>query len=327
MAYESELPADVDRAPGRRSVAVDVATRAGAAWDDIRKLELEPNIAELEAVGLTVVEPERAADPGFAERLRAAIVRVGQERSGARLDLDAAHEPGRGAFGDVFGLQLYYLLFEDKVFQEAIVNPVALALSTYLLGESCIISNCLAGVKGPGGDDLGLHSDNVMIPAPFPPYAQVCNVTWALTDYDDDSGPLVYVPGSHRLCRHPLPGEGRDAMVPVRARAGSIIFWHGNLWHGALGTAGAGASGQLDRGDDALIPAAPRAVPGTRHARGPRRQRAAVRHPARPARLLRLARGRPPPHAPQLQPRLRPSVRLTTQSRRTGRHNLPGGSH
>ena len=234
MAYESELPADVDRAPGRRSVAVDVATRAGAAWDDIRKLELEPNIAELEAVGLTVVEPERAADPGFAERLRAAIVRVGQERSGARLDLDAAHEPGRGAFGDVFGLQLYYLLFEDKVFQEAIVNPVALALSTYLLGESCIISNCLAGVKGPGGDDLGLHSDNVMIPAPFPPYAQVCNVTWALTDYDDDSGPLVYVPGSHRLCRHPLPGEGRDAMVPVRARAGSIIFWHGNLWHGAL---------------------------------------------------------------------------------------------
>ena len=234
MGYESELTADVDRAPGRRSVAVDVAARAGEAWDDIRKLELEPNIAELEAVGLTVVEPERAADPGFAERLRDAIVRVGEERSGARLDLDAAHVPGRGAFGDVFGLQLYYLLFEDKVFQEAIVNPVVLALSTYLLGESCIISNCLAGVKGPGGDDLGLHSDNVMIPAPFPPYAQVCNVTWALTDYDDDSGPLVYVPGSHRLCRHPLPGEGRDAMVPVRARAGSIIFWHGNLWHGAL---------------------------------------------------------------------------------------------
>jgi hypothetical protein len=228
MATEYEQPA------GRRSVAVDVAARSGEAWDEIRKLELEGNIAELEATGLTVVEPERAAPPGFADRLRDALVRVGEERSGARLDLDAAHEPGRGAFGDVFGLQLYYLLFEDKVFQEAIVNPVALALSTYLLGESCIISNCLAGVKGPGGGDLGLHCDNVMIPAPFPPYAQVCNVTWALTDYDDDAGPLVYVPGSHRLCRHPLPGEGLDAMVPVRARAGSIIFWHGNLWHGAL---------------------------------------------------------------------------------------------
>jgi hypothetical protein len=215
------------------SVAADASARSADAWDEIRKLDLVENIAELEATGLTVVEPEKAAAPGFALRLRDAIVRVGEQRSGAPLDVDAAHDPGRGAFGDVFGLQLYYLLFEDRVFQEAIVNPVALALSSYLLGESCIISNCLAGVKGPGGGDLGLHCDNVMIPAPFPPYAQVANVTWALTDYDDDAGPLLYVPGSHRLCRHPLPGEGRDAMVPVRARAGSIVFWHGNLWHGA----------------------------------------------------------------------------------------------
>jgi hypothetical protein len=213
--------------------AADASARALDAWDLIRKLDLVENVAELDATGLTVVEPEKAAEPGFAERLRDATLAVGERRSGLRLDLGAADQPGHGAFGDVFGLQLYYLLFEDPVFQEAIVNPVALALSTYLLGESCIISNCLAGVKGPGGSNLGLHSDNVMIPAPFPPYAQVCNVTWALTDYDIDDGPLVYVPGSHRLCRHPLPGEGRDAMQPVRARAGSIIFWHGNLWHGA----------------------------------------------------------------------------------------------
>jgi hypothetical protein len=233
MAAEGDVGARTDSAARPRTPAVDVAERSGEAWDEIVKLGLEGKIGELEATGLTVVEPERAAAPGFADRLRAAIVRVGEQRGGGCLDLDGAYEPGRGAFGDVFGLQLYYLLFEDKVFQEAIVNPVALALATYLLGESCIISNCLAGVKGPGGGDLGLHCDNVMIPAPFPPYAQVCNVTWALTDYDDDSGPLVYVPGSHRLCRHPLPGEGRDAIVPVRATAGSIIFWHGNLWHGA----------------------------------------------------------------------------------------------
>jgi hypothetical protein len=216
-----------------RTPALDASTRSIEAWDEIRKLDLVENVAELEATGLTVVDPDKAAGPGFALRLRDAIVRVGERRGGAPLDLDAADHPGRGAFGDVFGLQLYYLLFEDRVFQEAIVNPVALALSTYLLGESCIISNCLAGVKGPGGGDLGLHADNVMIPAPFPPYAQVCNVTWALTDYGEDAGPLVYVPGSHRLCRHPLPGEGRDALVPVQARAGSIVFWHGNLWHGA----------------------------------------------------------------------------------------------
>ncbi len=225
--------ADAGTTEPPRTPAADASKLALDAWDTIRALDLAGNIAELDATGLTIVEPEKAARAGFADQLRDAVLRVGEQRSGRRLDRFAADDPGSGAFGDVFGLQLYYLLFEDPIFQEAIVNPVALALSTYLLGESCIISNCLAGVKGPGGSDLGLHSDNVMIPAPFPPYAQVCNVTWALTDYDDDDGPLVYVPGSHRLCRHPLPGEGRDAMRPVRARAGSIIFWHGNLWHGA----------------------------------------------------------------------------------------------
>jgi ectoine hydroxylase-related dioxygenase (phytanoyl-CoA dioxygenase family) len=41
------------------------------------------------------------------------------------------------------------------------------------------------------------------------------------------------VPGSHRYGRHPLPGEGADALVPVRAEAGSLLVWHGNTWHGA----------------------------------------------------------------------------------------------
>src|SRR2546423_3021825 len=165
MTSDFESNDDPDRAASARTPAADASARSGEAWDEIRKLDLVEHIAELEATGLTVVEPDKAAPPGFALRLRDAILRVGEQRSGSPLDLDGAYEPGRGAFGDVFGLQLYYLLFEDKVFQDAIVNPVALALATYLLGESCIISNCLAGVKGPGGGDLTLHSDNVMIPA------------------------------------------------------------------------------------------------------------------------------------------------------------------
>ena len=188
-------------------------------WDEITRLGLESNIAELETRGLTVVPPERRwatrdwpAAPrrhppggrgahGFATRSRGGRPRPGRASSASRSDS-----------------QLYYLLFEDKAFQEAIVNPTALAMATYLLGESCIISNCLAGVKGPGTVDLGLHCDNVMIPAPFPAYAQVCNVTWALTDYTPDSGPLVYVPGSHRFGRHPNRGEGRDEASRSSAR-------------------------------------------------------------------------------------------------------------
>jgi ectoine hydroxylase-related dioxygenase (phytanoyl-CoA dioxygenase family) len=211
-------------------VATTASDYARRHWDELRRLDLVGNIAELEAKGLTVVPPEKVASADFIERLRDAIVRVAEERTGGAVDVAGTTET---VYGGGFGRQMFYLLFEDDVFQEAVLNPTALALATYLLGESCILSNCLAGLKGPGGGDLPMHCDNVMIPAPFPPYAQVGNVTWALTDYGDGAGSLQYVPGSHRFGRHPGPGEGHDALVSVEAQAGSIIFWHGSTWHAA----------------------------------------------------------------------------------------------
>ena len=230
MPEEQRRLESVDPSGFHRRPTATASEYACAHWDELRRLALVDHIADLEANGLTVVPPHKVAPRDFVERLRAAVVRVAEERTGEPVDVE-------GATGEVyaggFGRQMFYLLFEDDVFQEAVMNPTALALATYLLGDSCILSNTLAGLKGPGGGDLPIHCDNVMIPAPFPPYAQVCNVTWALTDYGPGSGQLQYVPGSHRLGRHPAPGEGRDDLVPVRAEAGSILFWHGNTWHGA----------------------------------------------------------------------------------------------
>ena len=42
------------------------------------------------------------------------------------------------------------------------------------------------------------------------------------------------MPGSHKLCRHPKPGEGVQDAVPVEAPAGSVLVFHGNVWHGAF---------------------------------------------------------------------------------------------
>ena len=89
-------------------------------WDEITRLELEENVAELEAKGLTVIPPDKVKAPDLAARLLEAMLRVAEQRTGGRPDVLRATEPGRGAFGEAFGLQLYYLLFEDKAFQEAI---------------------------------------------------------------------------------------------------------------------------------------------------------------------------------------------------------------
>jgi ectoine hydroxylase-related dioxygenase (phytanoyl-CoA dioxygenase family) len=174
-----------------------------------------------------VVAPE-----GFGSSILEALLDVVQARSGTRPQLhqDSRFDNPAVPFGDHFA----YLLFEHKVFQQALLNPVVLTLVTHLLGENAVLSNCLAFIKGPGNEDLGLHCDNVYIPAPFPAHAQVCNATWLLTDYDKDDGALCFVPGSHQYGRHPNPTEGLDARVAIEAPAFSLAFWHGNTWHGAF---------------------------------------------------------------------------------------------
>ncbi len=53
-------------------------------------------------------------------------------------------------------------------------------------------------------------------------------------DYTKENGAFCIVPGSHKLCRHPKPGEGVEDAIPVEAPAGSAIVFHGNVWHGAF---------------------------------------------------------------------------------------------
>jgi hypothetical protein len=208
------------------------APTAAMHWQDVQRLELEAHVAELETLGYTIVPPEVAAPDGLAERLREAILDVAERRTGVRPRLDG--DPRYANPAVPFGQNLAYLLFEDDAFQEAVLNPVVLTLVTHLLGANAILSNCLAFLKGPGEEDLALHSDNVYIPSPFPVHAQVCNATWLLTDYSRDDGALCFVPGSHQFARHPKAGEALAERVPVTAPAGSLAFWHGHTWHGAF---------------------------------------------------------------------------------------------
>lgn len=113
------------------------------------------------------------------------------------------------------------------------LHPVVLPLITYLLGASCTISGVTGYVKGTGDKALGVHSDTAYVPDPLPPYAQLANVNYCLTDYTEMDGCLTIVPGSHRSCHRPRGGEGADEAVPVEAPTGAAIVFHGNAWHGA----------------------------------------------------------------------------------------------
>jgi len=224
-------------------------TQLASAWEEIRHLGLEAYVADLDAHGYTAIPPEIACPDGLAERMLEAALDVGERRNGERPDLEGGttHAGWKGRFAAFFGDDgdsptgdyMQSLLFEDRVFEEALMNPVLLAMATYLCGYSVVLSSMGCIMKGPNVSTFTLHSDTEL-PAPLPPQALVCNLTYVLTDFNRENGSTAFVPGSHKWCRNPLGTEavvgegGNPAAVPVECPAGSLLVWHGNTWHGAF---------------------------------------------------------------------------------------------
>jgi hypothetical protein len=203
--------------------------------DNISALGLNDHVVELEAQGYTTIRGV-LSEQTIARVLEALLNRVERD-TGKRLDLESATAEDRE------GMQyLPYLLYDDVVFEEILMEPKPLALITHLLGESCLLSSMGSHFKGPGGMPLPLHSDNGNgMLAPFSPASQVANVNYALTPYTKENGALALVPGSHKLARPPrveemVLGFGRtnpDA-VAMELSPGDAVIWHGNTWHGSF---------------------------------------------------------------------------------------------
>ena len=54
---------------------------------------------------------------------------------------------------------------------------------------------------------------------------------WALTDFTEANGATRVVPGSHTADCSPDYGAPYDS-IPAEMARGSVLVWHGSLWHG-----------------------------------------------------------------------------------------------
>ena len=112
--------------------------------------------------------------------------------------------------------------------------------------------------RGPGGMPLPLHADGG-VPG-MNEVSQVANCNYALTEYSEESGALIMVPGSHRMNRQPsmsenwrsnnrslaevtaqisdpeelatLDWQAPKGGVTLNLEPGDAVIWHGNTWHG-----------------------------------------------------------------------------------------------
>lgn len=198
---------------------------------NIAELGLNENLLELETNGYTVLPGVLSEDR--IERAKAAILRRVERTTGKKVDPDTATSE------DFSGMAYqHYLIFEDPVFPEILLEPKPLAMITYLLGESCVLSSMGSHFRGPGGMPLSVHADGVRIG--MTETSLVANCNYALTPYSREGGALALVPGSHKLGRPPrldemgLGDDGNPNAVAMDIDPGDAVVWHGNSWHGSF---------------------------------------------------------------------------------------------
>ena len=191
----------------------DIQQRAAA-------LGLERQVAELDELGYTILRD--AFTDEYADEFR---------QASHENVIETAYASGEAIRRGMMNLH------RGRMWEEAIVHPWVLTLAEHLLGRGCLVYQSSTIVKTTGQDaHPGLHSDYgaSMVPPPYPDFCLEATAVWAIDDFREECGPTVVLPGSFKKGRPPPPGTTQEGTTTLAMDKGSIGFWHGASWHGAM---------------------------------------------------------------------------------------------
>ncbi len=158
---------------------------------------------------------------------------------------------GRNDFEGLSTRRIYALLAKSPVFADLVAHPLALAFAEAELGDSCLLSACLAINLLPGETVQPWHYDDGSISAARPREAYGLSAFWAIDATTETNGATEIVPGSHLWPEQHLqagglrptdfsnmnvghaddgPGARADAIKIVMPE-GSLALMKGTLWH------------------------------------------------------------------------------------------------
>ena len=178
------------------------------------------HVAEIASDGWTIIP--NAIEPEVVDALRADL---------ERLEHTLGIRPASNSFEGAATWRIYNLLAHGSLYQQIPVHPNVLPVVEGVLDSGCLVSSLSSIAIGPGEVAQPIHADDQLIPIPKPHVATVCNTMWALTDFTAANGATRLVPGSHTADHSPVYGQPYDT-VPAEMGAGSVLVWHGSLWHG-----------------------------------------------------------------------------------------------
>jgi ectoine hydroxylase-related dioxygenase (phytanoyl-CoA dioxygenase family) len=180
---------------------------------------LRAHLERIERDGFTIVED--AIEPALVDELAEDLL---------RLERELGVVPAHNAFEGTRTVRIYNLLVHGALYERVPVHPSVLPIVEGVLDAGCLVSSLSSIGIGPGETAQPIHADDMVIPLAKPHAAIICNSMWALTDFTAANGATRLVPGSHRS---ESPAYGAEVeSVSAEMRRGSVLVWHGSLWHG-----------------------------------------------------------------------------------------------
>jgi ectoine hydroxylase-related dioxygenase (phytanoyl-CoA dioxygenase family) len=190
--------------------------------------DVRSHLERIERDGYTIVEG--AIEPDFVDALVEDL---------HRLERDLNVKPARNPFEGTKTVRIYNLLAHGRLYERIPVHENVLPIVEGVLDPGCLVSSLSSIAICPGETSQPIHADDQLIPLKKPHVATVCNTMWALTDFTRENGATRLLPGSHLYDHSPELGKRYDSAAAEMPK-GSVLVWHGSLWHG-------GGSNKTDR--------------------------------------------------------------------------------
>jgi ectoine hydroxylase-related dioxygenase (phytanoyl-CoA dioxygenase family) len=178
------------------------------------------HLGRIECEGYTILEG--VIEPELCEGLAADL---------HRLEAELQVQPSKNEFEGTRTLRIYNLLRHGEHFERVPVHPEVLPIVEGVLDPGCLVSSLSSIAIEPGETPQPIHADDQLIPLAKPHAPVVCNTMWALSDFTEANGATRIVPGSHRADHSPTYGQSYES-VAAEMPKGSVLVWHGSLWHG-----------------------------------------------------------------------------------------------
>lgn len=183
-------------------------------------IDVAAHVAEIAVQGFTVV-PD-AVEPELLDAVDDDL---------RRIERDEGVLPAGNDFEGAHTIRIYNLLARGELYGRIPVHPNVLPVVEGVLDAGCLVSSLSSIGIDPGERAQPIHADDQLIPLAKPHAPTVCNTMWALTDFTEENGATRLVPRSHLLDHSPHYGGTYDT-VPAEMARGSVLVWHGSLWHG-----------------------------------------------------------------------------------------------